>query len=33
MNHRETGIDGVSQRACPSTGSQTLLEMIFLVVH
>lgn len=33
MNHRETGIDEVSQRACPSTSSQTLLEMIFMVVH
>lgn len=30
MNHRETSIDGMSQRAYPSTGSQTLLAMMFL---
>lgn len=33
MNHREAGRDGVSQRACPSTGSQTLLETIFPVAR
>lgn len=32
-SQREPGIDGVSHRACPSTGSQTLQEMISFLVH